>query len=282
MERSPPTRRTSPRSRTRSSFGCSDASRSPISSMRSVPPCACSEHAAPLRHRSGEGAALVAEELRLHQVRRDRGAIEDHERRRRPRARLVERLGQRFLPRARLTLDDHRHARRRQPLAHGVQPAHLPAPADHATEAGSLRQPHRVGRRRRTALDGQRRRADLHRLAATEERRRHRDPVHVRSVGRPEVGDPQPRADRLERHMPPRQRRVANLQLAGGALADVHARRAVEHDAASAGASLARVRTALDTQPPARVGRRRGRVRCLEDRQEVGFAHRSRRWYRKR
>ena len=101
-------RRAGPRSaRARArSFGWSEMSRSPISSMRSVPPCGLLEDAAALARRAGEGAALVAEELGLEQVRRDGGAVEDDERPCRARALLVERLGEELFAGAGLAFDE--------------------------------------------------------------------------------------------------------------------------------------------------------------------------------
>ena len=56
------------------------ALRSPISSRKSVPPCASSKRPMPPLGGAGEGAALVAEHLRLDQVARDRGAVHGDER----------------------------------------------------------------------------------------------------------------------------------------------------------------------------------------------------------
>ncbi len=49
---------------------------SPISSSKSVPPCARSKQPRPHARRAGEGAALVAEQLGLLQGRRDGGAVD--------------------------------------------------------------------------------------------------------------------------------------------------------------------------------------------------------------
>src|SRR5262249_39752197 len=129
------------------------------------------EEAAVLRERAGEGAALVSEELALDQRRRDGGAIEDDERPRGARPGFVERLGERLLARARLALDDDRHVALGDPLAREVQPAHLEARPEDATElhaVGGLR-----SALRQAPLDAQVRRSDPDRLAAEEERVAH-------------------------------------------------------------------------------------------------------------
>ena len=76
----PPTRRSRPDSSTRRSLGCRSSGSSPISSSTSVPPDASSNQPAPPRRRAGEGAALVAEELALGQLARQRAAVDRHER----------------------------------------------------------------------------------------------------------------------------------------------------------------------------------------------------------
>ena len=64
--------------------------------------------------RAGERAALVPEERRFEQVRRDRGAIEDDEGTAGARAPLVQRLGEQLLAGAGLAFDDERARRRPQ------------------------------------------------------------------------------------------------------------------------------------------------------------------------
>ena len=71
------------------------------------------EETAPRRQRAGERAALVPEELRVEQGGRHRGAVEHDERAVLAIARLVERLGEHFLPRSGLPLDEHGHVGRR-------------------------------------------------------------------------------------------------------------------------------------------------------------------------
>ena len=60
--------------------GCMSSSSSPISSMKMVPPCACCEGALAIAVGAGEGAAHVAEQLRLDQRARHAGQIADDER----------------------------------------------------------------------------------------------------------------------------------------------------------------------------------------------------------
>ena len=64
------------------------------------------EAPAPRRLRAGEGAALVAEELRLEQVLRDRRRVDRDERAARARAVLVQRVGDELLAGARLAGDE--------------------------------------------------------------------------------------------------------------------------------------------------------------------------------
>ena len=78
-----------------------------------MPPCASSKRPRRACGGAGEGAALVAEQLRLEQLLRDRRAVDRHERHRAPRARGVERARDQLLARAVLALDQH--ARRRRP-----------------------------------------------------------------------------------------------------------------------------------------------------------------------
>ena len=63
-----------------SSLACSAGFISPISSRKIVPLCACSNLPMRVRRRAGEGALLVAEQLALEQLGRQRRAIDLHER----------------------------------------------------------------------------------------------------------------------------------------------------------------------------------------------------------
>ena len=72
------------------------------------------EAAAPRGLGAGEGAALMAEQLRLEQILRDRRRIEGDERLLRARAVLVQRTRDEFLAGARFARDQHRHVRLRQ------------------------------------------------------------------------------------------------------------------------------------------------------------------------
>ena len=78
--------RTSRFSSTRSSFGCRSSGSSPISSRKMVPPAASSNAPARRVCGAGERALLVAEQLALEQVGRDRAAVDDDERLARARA----------------------------------------------------------------------------------------------------------------------------------------------------------------------------------------------------
>ena len=70
-----------------------------------MPPSACSNR--PRGLRAGERAALVAEQLALEQVLRDRGGVDGDERAARARAVLVQRTRDQLLARARLAGDEH-------------------------------------------------------------------------------------------------------------------------------------------------------------------------------
>ena len=74
-----------------------------------MPPLACSNLPWVCLHGAGEGALLVAEQLALEQVLRDRRAVDRDERLRGARAQRVHRLGQQFLARA--ALAEQQHAR---------------------------------------------------------------------------------------------------------------------------------------------------------------------------
>ena len=86
------------------------------------------EAAARSRDRAGEGALLVAEELALEQLARDRGAVDRDERARRARrARLVDGARDQLLAGAGLAGDEHGRVGRRHPLdlAHALWRAAL-------------------------------------------------------------------------------------------------------------------------------------------------------------
>ena len=76
----PPTRSNSRSCRTRSSLTCISIGISPISSRNSVPPSASSKRPGLRADGAGEGALLVAEQLRLHQRLGDGGAVDLDER----------------------------------------------------------------------------------------------------------------------------------------------------------------------------------------------------------
>ena len=68
------------------------------------------------RHRAGEGALLVAEELGLEQVVGNRRAVDRHERAVGPRAQRVQRPREQLLARAALPFEQHRRIRARRAL----------------------------------------------------------------------------------------------------------------------------------------------------------------------
>src|SRR5262249_23117672 len=74
---------------------------------------------------SGDRALFVTEELRLDEVRRNRGAIEDDEWSRAAVSFGVERFGEDLLPCARFALDDHGDVARGEALAERIEPPHL-------------------------------------------------------------------------------------------------------------------------------------------------------------
>ena len=78
------------------------------------------EPALPRVGRAGEAAFLVAEELRVDQLARNRTAIHADERARVAIAAIVNRAGDQFLARAGLAEDQHRHVR----AADHVDPLH--------------------------------------------------------------------------------------------------------------------------------------------------------------
>ena len=89
---------------------------------------------------AGEGAALVAEQLALDQVRRDRAAIEHHERALLARRVIVQRLGDQLLADAGLARDEHGGIALRELLEPREHLAHLDRAADHRAEAVGIRE----------------------------------------------------------------------------------------------------------------------------------------------
>ena len=87
-----------------------------------------------------EGALLVPEDLALEQRLGNRRAVDRHERKRRARAQLVDRLGDELLAGARLTRDQHRGQRRRGLLDHPVDGPDTRAVADDLAERAGLAQ----------------------------------------------------------------------------------------------------------------------------------------------
>ena len=75
----------------------------------------------PAPHRAGEGAALVAEQLGLHEGLGQRGAVDGDEGAALPRARVVDEASEHLLARARLALDEHGGLGPRHPAREGEQ-----------------------------------------------------------------------------------------------------------------------------------------------------------------
>ena len=109
----PPSRSNSRSCSTRSSLTCVARLSSPISSRNSVPPSASSKRPFFERVRAGERALLVAEELRLDQILRQRRAVHLDERLLRARRVVVDRVRDQLLAGARLAAQQHRRVRRR-------------------------------------------------------------------------------------------------------------------------------------------------------------------------
>ena len=107
-----PTGSNSPSWSTRSSLTCRSSGSSPISSRKSVPPCARAKRPSRRSVAPGERALLVPEELALDEVRRDRGRVEAHERLGAPRAAGVDGARDQLLARARLSEDQDARIRR--------------------------------------------------------------------------------------------------------------------------------------------------------------------------
>src|SRR5690606_3214957 len=80
--------------------------------------------------RSRECALLVTEDLALDQAFRDRGRVHGDERAVPPRAQLVHRARDAFLPGTALARDDGRCAARREQLDRAIEPAHRARFAD--------------------------------------------------------------------------------------------------------------------------------------------------------
>src|SRR5262249_57417295 len=81
-----------------------------------------------------EGTALVAEQLALHQGRRDRRAVDDDEGCIAARAELVDGPGHQLFPCPALAFDQHVSARSGDPLDGAIDGAHRLAAADQPPE----------------------------------------------------------------------------------------------------------------------------------------------------
>ena len=140
-----PTRRTSCCCSTRSSFACARGDSSATSSRNSVPPSASSNRPGAVGDRAGEGAARVAEQLRLEQLVGQRRAVDVAEPALAPRAELVHRPRHQLLADAALPFDQRREWRRCRAADRLAHLGHRRADAD---ELGNGRG-HRRGRSRR-------------------------------------------------------------------------------------------------------------------------------------
>ena len=174
------------------------------------------------RHRAGERPLLVPEQLRLDQVGRDGGAVEDDEGAIATPALLVERLGELLLAGARLPFQDHRDVGHGEAGEERIETTHRRAGPEGAAEARLRRQRRSGGSALR--LHAQRRVADAHHLAAAQVRLADGDAVDIRAVARVEVGDAQLAGDDVERGVPARDVRIRQPQLARRTLTDEHAR----------------------------------------------------------
>jgi hypothetical protein len=151
-----------PVSSTRSSFVCrsSGISGDLVEQQRSSG-CAL-EIALVLAHCASERAALVSEQLRLDEVRRNGAAVDGDHRPIRARAVVVQKLGGELLAGAGLADEHHGHLRRRDAPQLGFHLKHLGGLADELValtgprrgRAASARRPGRKRKRR----DGRRRR----------------------------------------------------------------------------------------------------------------------------
>ena len=128
--RIPPTRRTVRSSTALSSLPCSDSSMSPTSSRNRKPPSAASKRPILDSFASVNAPALVAEQLGLHQRRRQGGAIHLDEGLGRARAGRVNGAGHESLPGAGFAGDEHRRGL--------VQRGDLPGLLQHAPNGRRL------------------------------------------------------------------------------------------------------------------------------------------------
>ena len=203
--------------------GWSVESSSPISSMNSVPPLACSKHALARRHCTRERPPLVPEELRFDQVLRHRGAIEDDEGAGGPGAGLVDGLGEDFFAGARLALDEDVHVGCGDSLQQGVEPPHLGARSDDAPERLLVRQALARGALHR--VDAQRGVAEANAFSAVDADVDDAKPVHDGAVERLQIDEVKLVVRPQERRVPPRYLGIGEAYGADGALPDQHAPR---------------------------------------------------------
>src|SRR5262249_36203744 len=92
------------------------------------------------RDRAGEGAALVAEEIRLDQIAQEGGGVERHEGDPAARGQLVDRARDELLARAALAGDEHGDVRGSDLLDDGVDLEHLLRDAPQTPERPAARQ----------------------------------------------------------------------------------------------------------------------------------------------
>ncbi len=130
--RDSPTGRTVFSCTTRSSLTCMCSGKSATSSRNNVPPFGALHEALLVGHRAGEAAALVAEQLTLHELRRDGTAVHRDERPFAARTRVVNESGDELFTRARFAKDVHRCLAARDARNHLAQLLHGRRAADEA------------------------------------------------------------------------------------------------------------------------------------------------------
>ena len=154
--RSSPTGRTSPSCSTRSSFACAEQRELADLVEQERAAVGLAEQAGARAHRAGEGAARVAEELRLGELRRERGAVEAHERPVGAPRGAHDRLGHPLLAGAALAGEEHGHVARRHAGHQHGQPAHRLGREHHGARQRELARSRSFSRASRTASTARR------------------------------------------------------------------------------------------------------------------------------
>ena len=119
-----------------------------------MPPLACSKRPWVPRRRAGERAALVAEQLALDQLARDRRHVDRDERTGPAFAVIVQRAGDQFLAGARLAVDHHRQVGGGEPGDGPVDLLHRRAAADQRQAFVRIARLRRAGARLRRHRQG--------------------------------------------------------------------------------------------------------------------------------